>query len=60
MQPKIRDKSFEVGPEHAHITANTGRLREIRMQLSEEMKKYEQDCAYYDKIKGAARNTTLL
>ena len=46
MQPKIGDKSYDIGPEHSHITANTSRLREIRTQLSAELNKYEQDCAY--------------
>lgn len=46
MQPKEKDSSSNAGPEHSHITANTGRLREIRTLLSSELNKYEQDCAY--------------
>lgn len=55
MQPKIKDKSFETGSEHAHITANTGRLKEMRASLSAELMKYEQDCEYYAQVQAPER-----
>ena len=51
MQPKIIDKSFETRSEHAWITANTSRLKELRASLSGELMKYEQDCEYVATIK---------
>lgn len=60
MQPKIKDKSFESGSEHAHITANTGRIKEMRASLSSELMKYEQDCEYYSQVKGPGRMPFLV
>lgn len=51
MQPKIKDKSFNVGSEHAHMAANTARLREMRAALAGELRKYEQDCAYAQQMR---------
>lgn len=43
MQPKIADNSFKVGSESAHITAETARLKELRLHLNDTLLHYEQN-----------------
>lgn len=43
MQPKIADNSFKVGSESAHITAETARLKELRLALNDTLLHYEQN-----------------
>lgn len=46
MQPKVNDKSFNVGSEANHIRSMTERGRTVSSALYAEMKKYEQNLAY--------------
>ena len=46
MQPKIKDKSFEVGSESAQVTAFTAKFKELRLALNDTLLRYEQN-AYY-------------
>lgn len=45
MQPKISDRNFSTASESPHIQAMTARLKDVRANLSSELRKYEQDCA---------------
>ena len=44
--PKVRDKTFDVASESAHMTAGTARLKENKNTLSDELLAYEQRVAY--------------
>lgn len=46
MQPKIKDKSFEVGSESAQMTANTAKFKELRIALSDSLLRYEENVYY--------------
>lgn len=49
MQPKIKDKSFDVGSESAQMTANTAKLKEARLALNDALLHYEENVAYAQK-----------
>ena len=49
MQPKIKDKSFDVGSESAQMTANTAKLKEARLALNDALLHYEENVAYGQK-----------
>lgn len=46
MQPKIKDKSFDVGSESAQMTANTAKLKETRLALNDALLRYEENVYY--------------
>lgn len=50
-QPKIKDKSFDVGSEANHMRAATERMRFLSERIEQRLNKFEQDVAY--------RNTVL-
>ena len=43
IQPKIRDKTFDIASESAHMTAVTARKKEDRTQLNDALLRYEQN-----------------
>ena len=45
-QPKIKDRSFDVGNEANHMRASTERLRELTARLNGELNAFEQDIEY--------------
>ncbi|MBQ2044911.1 MAG: hypothetical protein II261_08770 [Bacteroidaceae bacterium] len=45
-QPKIKDRSFDVGSEGNHMNAGTNRLRMLTQQLNSELNAFEQAIAY--------------
>lgn len=45
-QPKIKDRSFDVGSEANHMRASTERLRELTARLNGELNAFEQDMEY--------------
>lgn len=45
-QPKIKDRSFDVGSEANHMNAGTNRLRALTQMLNGEMNAFEQSVAY--------------
>lgn len=49
MQPKIHDKSFDVGSESAQMTANTAKFKETRLALNDALLHYEENVAYAQK-----------
>lgn len=51
MQPKIHDKSFTVGSESNHIRAVSEKMRRLRAELNDELRRYEQNIAYRDTAK---------
>lgn len=51
MQPKIHDKSFTVGSESAHIRAVSEKMRRLRAELNDEIRRYEQNVAYRNTVK---------
>lgn len=63
MQPKIADNSFKVGSESAHITAETARLKELRLALNDMLLHYEQNLnrrqntTVFNKLKSPMRAT---
>lgn len=46
LQPKIKDKSFDVGSESAHITAATAKYKEMRLALNDKLLRYEENVYY--------------
>ncbi len=46
MQPKIKDKSFDVGSESAQMTANTAKFKEMRLALNDALLRYEENVYY--------------
>lgn len=46
IQPKIKDKSFDVGSESAQMTANTAKYKELRLALNDAMLRYEENVYY--------------
>lgn len=45
-QPKIKDKSFDVGSEANHMRATTERMRYLNEQVNQELKRFEQNSVY--------------
>lgn len=45
-QPKIKDRSFDVGNEANHMRASTERMRFLNHQVNSELRSFEQYCAY--------------
>ncbi len=45
-QPKIKDKSFDVGSEANHMRASTERMKFLNEQINQELKRFEQSLAY--------------
>lgn len=43
MQPKIADNSYKVGSESAHITAETAKMKQLRLSLNDTLLHYEQN-----------------
>lgn len=60
MQPKIKDQSFDVGNESNHINANRNRLLANMQSFTDELRKYEQDCAYYETMNASVGTKTLI
>ena len=50
MQPKIRDKSFDIASESAHMTSATARSKELRLTLDDRLLHYEQNLYYRQQI----------
>lgn len=46
MQPKVKDKTFDVGSESAQMTANTAKYKEMRNMLNDAMLRYEENVAH--------------
>lgn len=49
-QPKIKDKSFDVGNEANHMRASTERLHFLNDQVNQELKAFEQSFAYQNVV----------
>lgn len=45
-QPKIKDKSFDVGNEANHMRSTTERMRMLQERISQRLKSFEQNIAY--------------
>ena len=45
-QPKIKDKSFDVGNEANHMRASTERMRYLSERINQRLKSFEQNVAY--------------
>ena len=45
-QPKIKDRSFDVGSEANHMRAATERMRFLNEQVNQELKRFEQNATY--------------
>lgn len=56
IQAKPQDSSFKTPNEANYITSTQNRLRSNRAALSDELDKYEQDCAYID-LRGTRRRS---
>lgn len=50
MQPKIKDKSFDVGSESAQMTANTAKFKELRLALNDTLLRYEENVFYRQRL----------
>lgn len=59
LQPKIKDASFETVNEATFSKQANERMRKNRAILSDELNKYEQDCAYRNRLK-PPYSTTLI
>lgn len=60
MQMKIHDSSFETVNESNYIREVTARLRSNRAMLNDELRKYEQDCAFAKTVGGRNQPMILL
>lgn len=49
-QPKIKDKSFDVGNEANHMRASTERMRFLSERINQRLKSFEQNIAYRSAI----------
>lgn len=49
-QPKIKDKSFDVGNEANHMRAASERFRMLNEQVNQEMRQLENNCAYFGTV----------
>ena len=49
-QPKIKDRSFDVGSEANHMRASTERMKFLNEQVNQEMKSFEQNVEYGDVV----------
>lgn len=49
-QPKIKDKSFDIGNESNHMRASSERYRMLNEQVNQEMRQLENNCAYYKTV----------
>lgn len=50
MQPKIKDRSFDVGSESAQMTANTAKFKELRLALNDSLLRYEENVFYRQRL----------
>ena len=51
-QPKIKDKSFDVGNEANHMRASTERMRFLSERINQRLKAFEQGVEYRNKVIG--------
>lgn len=49
-QPKIKDKSFDVGNEANHMRASTERMRFLSERINQRLKSFEQNIAYQNVV----------
>lgn len=56
-QPKIKDRSFDVGNEANHMRAATERLRFLNDQVNQELKSFEQGLCYESMVKNKGQYT---
>ena len=49
-QPKIKDKSFDVGNEANHMRASTERMRFLSERINQRLKSFEQNIEYRNKV----------
>lgn len=52
-QPKIKDRSFDVGNEANHMRAATERMRFLSERINQRLKSFEQNYAYRNVVMGA-------
>jgi hypothetical protein len=57
-QPKIKDKSFDVGNEANHMRASTERMRMLQERINQRPKSFEQGIAYRNIVLENSNNTT--
>lgn len=50
-QPKIKDKSFDVGNEANHMRSATERMRMLQERINQRLKSFEQNIAYQNVVK---------
>lgn len=60
MTPKIHDSSFETVNEANYIDKVDKRLQNNRQSLNDELRHYEQDCAYAATVRDGVRRVTLV
>ena len=51
-QPKIKDRSFDVGNEANHMRASTERMRFLSERINQRLKSFEQNVEYRNKVIG--------
>lgn len=57
-QPKIKDKSFDVGNEANHMRATTERMRFLSERINQRLKSFEQNVAYRNIVLNNSAQTT--
>ena len=60
LQAKVHDSSFSTPSEGTYAEKINQRLMRNIQLLNDKMSKYEQDCAYRNRFRGGAQNTTLI
>lgn len=58
-QPKIKDKSFDVGNEANHMRAATERMRMLQERINQRLKSFEQSIAYRNIVLQNNTSTTV-
>lgn len=58
--PKINDTSFKTVNEANYIEKGNHRLQANRQSFNDELRKYEQDCAYITVLKGGSRRISFV
>lgn len=60
LQPKLHDQSFETVNEANFLDKNGQRLMRNRQSFNDELRKYEQDCAFASNVPGMTRRVNLI
>lgn len=60
LQPKIKDASFNTINESNYMEKGSERLKANRQSFNDELKKYEQSCAYYNVVPTGFRRRKLI